>query len=668
MKHAIKACLVTKAVIPNSHQYSQRIIHQWIMLTFLWLILSIILCVSSAHAEEPIHFTSAEILSTPAIGYKPPPYTVNDKDFKGTWQSVSLPHALRPAIIPKLIDDSQLNLPTIVTWYRLHVPKLLANSYPRFIYIPRWKTDGRIAVYGDSHIIYQSHANMSWNGWNIPLWIPLEETAGATTPNVILIRIERPRSSGGGISSIWLGEDAQISWRYHIRDVLQVQLPFMSSAAFLAVGIFSLFVWLKQRNEWLYILFFCVSLVAYLRSMHYFLGTESLPMSDAWFSWLTINSLFWLEALVHVFLNYLHGRPQRWLNWLIAATTLCFSVLTLPLLPILKDVYSIATPAYILLLIMGISISLVGWKNSKLSKSNDGLMLAGWGVVGMMFGIYDLLLVNNYISVESIYLGPYTNISAFLIFMIILFRRYIGAINTIKQQNNNLENLLQAQSSELQKNYLQLRKIEQRQLLAQERQRMMQDMHDGLGSTLISALRVVEHGNISEIVISEILKDCIDDLKLAIDSMESLEADLLLLLATLRYRIGPRLESSGIKLLWEIKDVPPLDWLDSNNALHILRILQEAFTNIIKHTFSTEIRAITRVENSYAVVSIIDNGQGFDVDTALKNGGRGLANQMRRAEAIGAKVEWNANSMGTCFTLYLPIQQMKSSKILGNIG
>jgi signal transduction histidine kinase len=662
MKRVIRAYSVTDAVMliypKNTHRQGCR----WLMVAAKWLMLSMMLWLSSAQADEPLHFTSAEILSIPGYGYKPPPYTINVADFDDTWQLVSLPHALRPTLIPKLIDDEQLNLPTIVTWYRLHVPKLQPTSYPRHIYIPRWKTDGRIAVYGDSHLLYQSHANMAWNGWNIPLWIPLQDTAGATVPKVILIRVERPRSSGGGISSIWLGEDNQISWRYHIRDVLQVQLPFMSSAAFLAVGMFSLFVWFKQRNEWLYVLFFCVSLVAYLRSMHYFLGSQPLPISDAWFSWLTINSLFWLVALVHLFLSYLHGRQKRWLNRLITGITLCVSVITLPISPGLQNVYLIASLAYILLLVMGSAISIVGWKSSKLSQSIDGLMLASWGVIGMMFGIYDLLLVNNYISIESIYLGPYSNISAFMIFMIILFRRYIGAIDTIKQQNINLENLLQAQSTELQESHHRLREIEQRQILAHERQRMMQDMHDGLGSTLISALRVVEHGNISEIDIADILKDCIDDLKLAIDSMEPLEADLLLLLATLRYRIGPRLESSGIKLRWEIKDVPPLDWLDPKKALHILRILQEAFTNIIKHTHATEIRAATGVEGGYAVVKITDNGQGFDVETALNNGGKGLSNQKRRAEAIGAEVKWDSDRTGTCFTLYLPIKRAETSE------
>ncbi|TAJ77585.1 MAG: hypothetical protein EPO42_09665 [Gallionellaceae bacterium] len=200
-----------------------------------------------------------------------------------------------------------------------------------------------------------------------------------------------------------------------------------------------------------------------------------------------------------------------------------------------------------------------------------------------------------------------------------------------------------------------LREIEQRQVLSQERQRLMQDMHDGLGSSLTSALRVVEHGRMDETEVAQVLKGCIDDLKLAIDSMEPVDADLLLLLATLRYRLGPRLESTGIALRWEVISVPKLDWLNPKNALHILRILQEAFTNIIKHTHATEIRVATRVESDHVVVTITDNGQGFAVENALKSGGKGLSNQMRRAEAIGAEVGWDSNDAGTCFTLRLPI-------------
>ncbi|MBI5626413.1 MAG: hypothetical protein HY935_04335 [Nitrosomonadales bacterium] len=214
---------------------------------------------------------------------------------------------------------------------------------------------------------------------------------------------------------------------------------------------------------------------------------------------------------------------------------------------------------------------------------------------------------------------------------------------------------------ELADSHERLREIEHRQMLAQERQRLCQDMHDGLGSSLVSALRVVEHGKMDEAEVAQVLKGCIDDLKLAIDSMEPVGADLLLLLATLRFRLEPRLESAGIALRWEVKDVPALDWLDPKNALHILRILQEAFTNIIKHTHATEIRVATGVVNEYVMVTITDNGQGFAVESALKKGGKGLSNQVRRAEAIGAEVSWKSNGSGTCFTLRLPAKQQPAT-------
>jgi signal transduction histidine kinase len=218
---------------------------------------------------------------------------------------------------------------------------------------------------------------------------------------------------------------------------------------------------------------------------------------------------------------------------------------------------------------------------------------------------------------------------------------------------------------ELADSHARLREIEQRQTLAQERQRLMQDMHDGLGSSLVSALRAVEHGRLDEVEVAQVLKGCIDDLKLAIDSKESVEADVLLLLATLRFRLGPRLESSGIALRWDVKNVHPLQWLDPKNALHILRILQEAFTNIIKHTHANEIRVATRVDHGWVTITVADNGSGFVFEVALQGGGgKGLSNQLNRAESIGAELLWNSSPAGTCLTLRLPLKSVGKNATL----
>jgi len=154
-----------------------------------------------------------------------------------------------------------------------------------------------------------------------------------------------------------------------------------------------------------------------------------------------------------------------------------------------------------------------------------------------------------------------------------------------------------------------------------------------------------------------VLKGCMDDLKLAIDSMESVDADLLLLLATLRFRLAPRIESAGVALRWEVQPVPALPWLDPGSALHILRIMQECIANVLRHTRATTICFSTESAGEGVSVAIEDNGGGFEVEEALRRGGRGLRNQQQRAAAIGGTVSWSAGSHGTRFTLWLPLQR-----------
>lgn len=602
-----------------------------------------------------MHITMAEIMVAAGHGYSAPPYEADTGQLQGRWDRVTLPHALLRQLTPLANQDQPFGPATVVTWYRMQVPVLPASSAPRYLYIPRWKTDGQIAVYGDRRLLYQSHQNVYWNGWNIPLWIALDDTAHATPPRTILLRIERPSTSGGGISSLWLGTDASLNWRYRARYLVQVQLPYTSSAAFLAVGLFSFFVWLRLRSETIYLLFFSISVASFLRTLHYHVGESRLPVSDEWFSWVTINAIFWMVLVTHFFLNHLHRRPLPWLNRIVSAVTVCIGILTLPWLSFILDAYTLAPLAYVVLMFVGAVVGAVGGFQCWRTNSRDGLLLSVWGIIGLLFGIYDWLLQNNYVDIENIYLGPYNNIGAFLIFMYIIYRRFLEANNNVRLVNAGLQQRLQEREDELLESHRRLREIALIQTLHDERQRLTQDMHDGMGSSLLTALLAVERGHIDTAMVADVLKNCIDDLKLTIDSMEPIQADLLLLLATLRFRLGPRLESAGIKLRWEVENVPVMDWIDPRNALHILRILQEAFANIVKHAAATEIRVTTCVESDTVLVIITDNGMGFSVDEGLGKDGKGLRNQMRRAASIGAEVKLESGNPGTRLTLRLPI-------------
>jgi signal transduction histidine kinase len=138
--------------------------------------------------------------------------------------------------------------------------------------------------------------------------------------------------------------------------------------------------------------------------------------------------------------------------------------------------------------------------------------------------------------------------------------------------------------------------------------------------------------------------------------MEPVETDLLLLLATLRFRLQPRLEAAGVKLVWDAGEAPPLEWLDQRHALHILRILQEAFANILKHSGARQVTVSVRAEGDQVLVRVQDDGRGFDPARPVR-GGRGLTNQLRRAEAIGGAILWEPSARGASLALVLPVSK-----------
>ncbi|WHU02913.1 ATP-binding protein [Sphingomonas sp. NIBR02145] len=622
------------------------------ILVYTGIALLVLLACYYGSRPRGIHLTSADLLVQDTLGYPPPSRTQDWRALPGQWQQVPLPHAPRPRMVPGSGDAGLL--PTQTSWYHFTLGPEQAAPAGAYIYVPRWKTDGELAIYIDGRLFYQTHANLQWNGSNRPLWIPLEEAAESTPPKDILIRIRHVRGIGGALSTLWIGDYRQLGAAYYMRAFFQAELPYISSALFLATGVFAFLIWLRSRRETLYLLYAVMTVATFLRVMHAYMGADRLPVSDAWFGWITVNSVGWTVLITHLFLTALHHHHVRVLTWIIALMCVGFGAITLPLFEGTTDATIISPLMYITMVAVGsVTFALhILW--SRRAGTLEGAGLAICGLLSFILGARDMLLQNNIINIESLFVSFYAQISLIIVFCQIMLSRYLKAMKAVGEANVVLVRSLAEREAELTASHQKLREVERREVLFQERQRLMQDMHDGLGSSLVSTLRMVEHGHIDEADIAQLLKGCIDDLKLTIDSMEPVETDLLLLLGTLRFRLQPRLESTGIRLRWDVRDVPPLGWLDQRHSLHILRILQEAFTNVIKHAGASEIIVTTGVRDGCVCVGVADNGQGFDV--AATGAGRGLGNQARRAEVIGGRVELLSGPQGTRFALLLPVE------------
>jgi signal transduction histidine kinase len=620
------------------------------------LLAGAILSLDQGHGEAAgLHLVRARWLQQQVARDTAPPATVDSGSLPGAWHAAALP--FRPSIAllrqaesgTRGDDDNAAR----ITWLKVDVAPQSLRAGTLALYGARIKTDGTVAVYINGRLAHraQQHGPL-YNSTRTPLWLPLEEGPGQAPVREILLRLEHTPQSQVALSSLWLGPAEALHTGYQVRQWLQQELPALLSAAFLAVGVFALFVWFRRPHDLAYLLFFNLSASAFMRGLHFYVG---LPIENDWFAWLTVNSLFWLVLSVHFFLRQLHGRPLTWLTRAMVTITSLVGILTMPVLAVLPNMPTVTPLIYLVAAMMSFIACIVSgacaWRHS-----GEGRMVA-CGVLGCtMLGMTDWMLQNNVISPEGWYFGAYTPALCFIVFGTLMYRRYVAAIAEVERVNASLAERLKAREAELEASHRRLRDIELRQTISDERQRLMQDMHDGLGSSLISAIRSVERGDLSDARVSQVLKDCLDDLKLTIDSMEPVDADLLLLLATLRFRLEPRLEGTGVNLNWEVREMPTLPWLNPSSALHILRIVQESIANILRHTHATEIHVSTAVVEDGVCIRIGDNGQGFDPDVALARGtGRGLQNQRRRAAALGGNVRWASGPQGTVFTLWLPM-------------
>jgi signal transduction histidine kinase len=637
--------------IPKSKQSTRPAAGAWSkikrLLLAAWLLGASLAAPADADAGAALHLNRIEAVTVAGGSFATPGPKPDIDVSAARWSSVALPYVIPRDVVPA----GQAEI--VTTWFRVPAGALPRTAQAPHLYVPRWQTIGKIAIYADGRLIERSRGGAVWNGYNHPLWIPLADENGKL-PSEILIRMDRLRTAGGALSTIWLGERHALSTDRQLREWFQAGIPELVSAAFLVVGLFSLGVWARRRRESIYLLFFASSLMSYLRCLHYYVGLEPLPIPEEWFGWITINSAGWLITATYFFAIRIHGQRYRRLENSLLALMLSALVLTMPVSHLVPDIAVLAPLAYLVLfgvvLVFSIAMCVAAWR----SRSKEGSLVSAWTLLNIPVIVHDWMLQNYRIDIEGIYLMPYTAIGFFFIFMGLMLARYLRALAEMERANANLESRLKERETQLNESHEMLRLAEREQVLNGERQRLIRDMHDGFGSALISALMVVEHGKPDTIDVAQVLRECIDDLKLTIDSLEPMDTDLLPLLASLRFRLGSRLESAGIALHWEVDDNLELAWLTPGSALQILRILQEVFTNAVKHAAASEIRMRAGSEESGILISIEDNGKGFAPQSAAA--GRGLANLKYRAEALSGRASWSSQPGRTRFELFLPLK------------
>lgn len=237
-----------------------------------------------------------------------------------------------------------------------------------------------------------------------------------------------------------------------------------------------------------------------------------------------------------------------------------------------------------------------------------------------------------------------------------LITDFTRSLRAQQEQQKTLAEQLATQKLELERMYVQASVVQENRAAIAERARIMQDMHDGLGSQLVSSMAMAQSGKLTSEQIYELLRSCIDDLRLAIDTSSQIDGSLALALGNLRFRLEPRLKAAGIALLWNTQNLSDSLPLPAQAQLPLLRIIQESITNTLKHAGAKTLTVNVINSETELRIDISDDGCGFDVATARQTAqGKGLNSLDKRARVLGAQLDVASSPQGTRTTLTLPL-------------
>jgi len=608
---------------------------------------SLLLGAGHARADDS---AEAVTIASARFTISPQPLIPGDE---APWETVALP------------DRWNLNHPETggFIWYRLSLPIGKAPAEPYAIYIPRVSMN--LALYlngqpiGDGGRFSEPVAR----NWNRALLFEIPASLLRPGENLIHLRVFGYRNGNSGLSEITAGPAAVLMPRYERRHFWQTTGAVVTTSLMFAVAFLGGVAWYRRRDP-MYAFFAGAALVWALRNLN--LLVRDIPMSTSAWTFLVQSGNGWFFVLFALFiLRYIEADMPRLekLLWLFAAAGPA---------GMLIDGQDGMRTAQALWMVPAIPLwfALVGLivRHARLSRDMPSLLVAGSFTAFGLLTFYDWLVFRGRLPFEWIFLGHYAAPVMFMLIAWLLIHRYSETFDAYAALNAELEQRIAERERALRADFDAIRRLQRDRVVASERQRITHDMHDGLGSYLTTTLRMAERGEASAGQVAAQLRECLDQLKLTVDSLQPVNGDLAAVIANLRYRLGPRLEKAGVQADWRLGELPRLDYLTPHDVLQVQRIAQEAFARLLRHGAPVTVTVTSGVSPEEAALFVEIRDDRPD-DSFSRQADQQALNALRpRAASIGGRIDSRHDETGHVLRLTLPLDREHEPAEAGSSG
>lgn len=516
---------------------------------------------------------------------------------------------------------------------RMHFNLAARPSEPWAVLVSQATDGGRLSLNGHFEGQARSPDATTHVHWRRPLMAVVDPSDLLLGDNVLLL--QAPYRGGVHVlSGVQVGPLDQIQARYEWQSFLDRTIVWIGATMAAMIALVFGALWLRRRDELSGLL--ALASLFWIASGAYYL-IDASPLSwHLWLEGLHYSAYGGFSAVISITLLRLCGlRHPRW-EWLIIA----YAAVGPLLLATSPSIRPYLDQAWLpgLAVIFGTLTGLAMVRSTQSLEAPRPIVLVA-ALIAIGAALIDMGLVFGPGALQG---GRALSWAAPLLLLAMgtpLAEHFIDVLREAEIARAELETRVREREQLLKRNFERLRESERIKAEGQERQRIMQDMHDGLGSQLMSSLMLVERGALNNEQVAQILRESIDDMRLAIDALAAEETDLGSALGNLRYRIEPRLRAAGIELAWDARNLPEEVGLHPDAVLPILRIVQEALNNALKHSAAKVARVTfdtSRVgDTQYLDIRVADNGRGMSAEGV---GGRGLLNMRNRALRIGAQL------------------------------
>lgn len=467
--------------------------------------------------------------------------------------------------------------------------------------------------------------------------------------NVLEVEIYADDRQMNGLSVVRVGPSHLLDVKFYTpRYLVSVQLLRALTWITGSLGVLCLVVALHLPGRSIFLWAGLACVVNAISNVN-FLAVEAWPSLEV-FSWFAYSARLASVPLVMLACIAFYGRDRSWHQ----VFALSYALFAPMVVWFSGDSRTVVALLYVPVMALGflLAVQLARWTWTSRKVSHVLMLLAYLALIGA--GLFDWLRLRGDSAFEGQYLLAYVSAGFLAMIASLVMAELAAALSKARDLTLTLEKRVAEREQQIEQMYVQRLGEERAAAITQERERLLSDMHDSVGSGLSTTHLLLRQGQVSPQEAAFMVQECIDDLRLVFDVSSNLDEDLGALMADVRHRLEGRLASVGLKSRWSVS-VEGMPLLDSTRSLQVMRILHEALTNAMRHAKATELQVSLQwmADEGVLQLRVHDDGQGLREPTSHR--GRGLANMRRRAQLLGATLTIESARPGTLVQLRLAV-------------